>query len=271
MDEEIRQVEIKDLNKTQLIWLAVLLSFIVSIATGIVTVTLMQQAPTGVTQTINRVVQQTIEKVVPDYTPGTTQTVIIKEDDLVADAVNTVRANTAILLMDKDTALPINEAYALSNTVFLVGDATIDPLKTYTLQIGSQAVAVKSISISPLGFALLSAPGAAAIKSLRPIPFAKESNIKAGQTAVIVSRKTVAKGILQSVQKGEAVGDVSWNRVFIDPEPLSNSIGSLVVNLDGAIIGLVAAKADAGTAIVSESAIAEFMAKSPVAVVPSSN
>ena len=47
-------MDIKDLNKSQLILLAILLSFITSIATGIVTVTLMQQAPSSVTVPINR-------------------------------------------------------------------------------------------------------------------------------------------------------------------------------------------------------------------------
>jgi len=42
-------MDIKDLNKSQLILLAVLLSFVTSIATGITTVTLMQQAPASFT------------------------------------------------------------------------------------------------------------------------------------------------------------------------------------------------------------------------------
>ena len=49
-------MDIKDLNKSQLILLAVfLLAFITSIATGITTVTLMQQAPTSITIPINKV------------------------------------------------------------------------------------------------------------------------------------------------------------------------------------------------------------------------
>src|SRR3989344_6866073 len=58
-------MDIQDLNKSQLILLAVLLSFVTSIATGITTVTLMQQAPDSVTVPITRVVRETVEKVVP--------------------------------------------------------------------------------------------------------------------------------------------------------------------------------------------------------------
>ena len=56
-------MDIKDLNKKQLILLTLLITFVVSIATGIVTVSLMNQMPPKATQTITNVVQRTIEKV----------------------------------------------------------------------------------------------------------------------------------------------------------------------------------------------------------------
>lgn len=56
-------MDIKELNKTQLILLTLLITFVVSIATGIITVSLMQQAPKSVPTTINNVIQRTIEKV----------------------------------------------------------------------------------------------------------------------------------------------------------------------------------------------------------------
>ena len=58
-------MDIKDLNKSQLILLALLISFVTSIASAIATVSLMEQVPAPVTQTINRVIQNTIEKIVP--------------------------------------------------------------------------------------------------------------------------------------------------------------------------------------------------------------
>lgn len=63
-------MDIKELNKTQLILLSLLLTFVVSIATGIVTVSLMQQAPKSVPQTINNVIQRTIEKVTTVEVPA---------------------------------------------------------------------------------------------------------------------------------------------------------------------------------------------------------
>ncbi len=64
-------MDVQDLNKSQLIMLAVLLSFVTSIATGITTVTLMQQAPDSVTVPITQVVRETVEKVVPAATNNT--------------------------------------------------------------------------------------------------------------------------------------------------------------------------------------------------------
>jgi hypothetical protein len=81
------------LTKQQIVLLTLLVSFVTSIATGIFTVTLMQQAPQSVTQTINRIVERTVEKVVPIETQKAQVvrqevTTVIKEDDLVVDAVS---------------------------------------------------------------------------------------------------------------------------------------------------------------------------------------
>ncbi len=84
-------MKLEELNKNQIVLLVLLVSFVTSIATGIVTVTLMDQAPAGVTQTINRIVERTVERVVP----GPTQTatvikevpVIVTEEDLIVSAI----------------------------------------------------------------------------------------------------------------------------------------------------------------------------------------
>ncbi len=82
----------EDLNKNQIILLTLLISFVTSIATGIMTSSLLQQAPLEVTRNINRIVEKTIETVTPATitTPAQKEvtTVVVKEEDLVIDSIN---------------------------------------------------------------------------------------------------------------------------------------------------------------------------------------
>src|SRR3990167_7793476 len=122
-------MDIKDLNKSQLILLAILLSFITSIATGITTVTLMQQAPSSVTIPINRVVRETVEKIVPVPGKNTVQTIVIKEEDLVVDAIAknksavfTITKEKQDLLEDKTVEVDAGQGFAISKEGFIVVD-----------------------------------------------------------------------------------------------------------------------------------------------------
>lgn len=96
----------EDLNKNQIILLTLFVSFVTSIATGIVTVTLLDQAPQGVTRTINRVVERTVERVVPDERGVSTVVkevpVIVTEEELIVKAINT--ASPAIFRLAKKTS-----------------------------------------------------------------------------------------------------------------------------------------------------------------------
>lgn len=88
-------MDLEELSKSQTILLTLLVSFVTSMATGIVTVSLMSGAPPSVVATVNRVIQQTVEKVEQVKDPAlaaassiitTEKTIVIKESDLIAAA-----------------------------------------------------------------------------------------------------------------------------------------------------------------------------------------
>jgi len=79
-----------ELNQNQLILLTLLVSFVTSIATGIITVSLLQEAPVEVTRNINRIVEKTIETVTPvNVSSGEKEvvTVVVKEEDLILETI----------------------------------------------------------------------------------------------------------------------------------------------------------------------------------------
>ena len=77
-----------ELSKQQLVLLALLVSFVTSLMTGIVTVSLMDQAPQGVTRTITQVIQRTVSGAVS--TDSAQAAVSIAVEDQVADATAAV-------------------------------------------------------------------------------------------------------------------------------------------------------------------------------------
>src|SRR3989344_6281491 len=103
-------MDLEHLNRAQIILLTLLVSFVTSIATGIVTVTLLDQAPKGVTQTINRIVERTVERVVPEVSTSQVATVkettiVVKEEDLITDSI-AKNQGTLVRILARPVALP---------------------------------------------------------------------------------------------------------------------------------------------------------------------
>lgn len=104
-----------ELNKNQIVLLTLLISFVTSIATGIMTVSLLQEAPIEVTRNINRIVEKTIETVIP-ATLATPQkevtTVVVKEEDLVIDSINK-NIKSIVRITTKDTNTEVVSTYGI--------------------------------------------------------------------------------------------------------------------------------------------------------------
>lgn len=108
----------EDLNKHQIILLTLLISFVTSIATGIMTVSLLQEAPLEITRNINRIVEKTIETVIPATVAKpaerevTTVTVVVKEEDLVIDSINK-NVNSIVRIIEKEVDIMEQSFYGI--------------------------------------------------------------------------------------------------------------------------------------------------------------
>lgn len=80
-------MDIKDLNKSQMVLLLILLSFVVSMATSITTYSLLEKAPENVKRPITQVVQRTVEKIV-EVEKGKNPTLSEEDLKLIEDLKN---------------------------------------------------------------------------------------------------------------------------------------------------------------------------------------
>jgi len=233
-------MDIKELNKTQLILLAILLSFVTSIATGITTVTLMQQAPASFTAPVNRVVQQTIEKIQQVEGKTVTQTVVVKEEDLVVDAI--AKNSTAVFSITKEvqntdsttSEISAGRGFAISTDGIVVADASLVPDKgTYYVKNDSGKFKADFVSTDKAGFSFLkiAAPLNGTDKIIFTVPtFGDLSKMKIGQQVLLVG-SSVASSIFEGLNANKG----------IDLNVSKSNVGGLVLNLDGEAIGLALA------------------------------
>ena len=221
-------MDIKDLNKSQLILLAILLSFITSIATGITTVTLMEQAPPAVTTPINRIVRQTVEKIEQVQGKTITQTVVVKEEDLVVDAIEKNQSAVFTLSGSEDENAQIyGRGFAVQSDGLVAIDAAELLGGSYYLSNSSGKFKATLLATDPAGFAILKIGEPVKEESVAAftVPTSGDlSKMKTGQK-VLVLGNSISSFILDSTKN-----------ININATP-GNS-GALVLNLDGEALGI---------------------------------
>ncbi|MFA4975549.1 MAG: hypothetical protein WC839_02040 [Candidatus Paceibacterota bacterium] len=227
-------MDIKELNKSQLIMLAILLSFITSIATGITTVTLMQQAPPSVTVPINRIVRETVEKIVPQEGKTVTNTVIIKEEDLVVDAIAENKGalfsitKEILDLEGKTIEVTAGNGFVVSKDGIIVADGFLVPDKgVYYVSNSSGKFKADFISLDKNGFSFLKigTPLDEKNKISFTMPvFGDLSKIKIGQKILVLGNT-----ISSFIYDGSKDIKISTSKL---------NAGGLVLDLDGQVLGI---------------------------------
>lgn len=118
---------IEELNKTQILLLTLFVAFVTSIATAIFTVTLMEQAPPAVTQTINRIVEKTVEVTVPgkNVVERVREVpVVVTQEDLIARAVNETIPAVMLIISREEVFVDPESNLAVDAADGVIGNAT---------------------------------------------------------------------------------------------------------------------------------------------------
>lgn len=239
-------MDIEQLTKHQIVLLTLLVSFVTSIATGIVTVSLMDQAPTGVTKVVNQIVEHTIEKVVPS-TQGaavvtTEKTVVVKDDDLAAQSIAKVRGSIIRIVAEgkqdliargvvlNAQGMALTDRKALENATAEHFEAILPsgdrvPL---TIRIGATTTPFATIDLV-LG----------TTSAIVPATLADTKKLALGQTVIRiggVGTDTVGSGVVAALPS-PAAGNVT----LVEASVSSATLGSVLITLFGEVIGLVTA------------------------------
>lgn len=241
----------EDLTKTQIVLLCLLVSFVTSIGTGIISYSLLQETPTAVTQTINRVVERTIERVTLGEdkitTPQEVQTVIVKDSDLVVDAIATAQKSIVRIdgLTESDTASTTVTTYGIG---FIISkDGTIvareradDAFDSYAATFPNGKIYSLTRTESGGGFVRFTVnPTKDDTTVFVPVTFGKPSALVLGETVISISGSdypVVSVGRVAGIQK-DAAGEVG----MIETDILAKDSvrGGPLINISGAVVGFI--------------------------------
>ncbi|MFW5853300.1 MAG: hypothetical protein ACOCU8_01520 [Patescibacteria group bacterium] len=260
----------EELNKNQIILLTLLISFVTSIATGIVTVSLMDQAPTGVSQTVNRVVERTVEKVVPEEPEVTTVVqevpMVVTEEELIVKAINKVSPSIMALVATVEievepdeeeeetdkTETEIKEIW--TNTAFKVKidnqnlvvskhfDLEKEIIKLEAVTETGQRFPVKTEKDNGIVVLFLDSSDDELISMWEDIPTLEWSDDSPviGQTVIGIGSGSSGHQVSVSIVSAlMSSGPASAGGGFRTNAATENNIGGSIVNIQGDILGLI--------------------------------
>lgn len=236
----------EDLNQHQLILLVLLVSFVTSIGTGIITVSLLQEAPPVITSTVNRVVEKTIETVVPnpETTGGETETirevtVVVNQEELVTESIATI--SESIVRIYETNGVGENfygVGFIVGNNIVSAqhGADTGNVDYRAVFNDGRETLVTRRENNAQEGIAIFRITDGTAGQSAT---FGDVNGLKLGQSLIAiggVESNEVSIGTLSSIIKDETSGGARELKVIFENE--ESVLGAPVINLKGQIIGV---------------------------------
>lgn len=235
-------MDLEHLTKHQIVLLTLLVSFVTSIATGIVTVSLVNQAPPAVTRTINQIVEHTVERVVPATqgaaavtTTVTERTVVVKDDDLAAQSIAKMQQSlvrivargsdymlTRGVVVEGAVALADRDALAVSGARYF--EAILPDGRRYPATMRAAAKG-QALAVMDIALGTSSAPSAA--------PLADTAKVQLGQTVIRIGGTggdTVGTGVVASLPEA--------HQGLIEASVSSATPGAVLMTLFGEVVGI---------------------------------
>jgi hypothetical protein len=241
-------MDMEELSKSQIVLLTLLVSFVTSIATGIVTVSLMDQAPPAIAQTVNRIIEHTVEKVVPGEQTAAAAvtketTVVVKESDLIVQAVEKISPSVVRIYTtsSEPVFLGLGVVYDAGGTMLADASAVGGQSDmTAVFSDGTRLTALPGSSDDNTGVAFLR-PATTTVAD-KPYDF-KPASLATGQavlgeSVILLSGKTVARIADGLVTALVPHGENKYQIIDTNISPGIVIAGSPLVNTEGVLIGV---------------------------------
>ena len=238
------------LNKHQIILLALLVAFVTAIATGITVVSLLGQTTQPVVQTINRVVEKTIETITPSqsdtFQKEKTTTVVVKDEDLTISAID---KNIKSIVRIYGT-LTDGSDFFIADGVVVKGDGSVITDKASLMQSGFTGTYKANLSDgTKINLDIVSSNDVLGLTLMKvkllpdqkidflPAVWADSEKIKLGQTVIALSldtKKIISIGNISSIDTKD-----NKNTLINTDTKITNSVpGAMLFNLNGDVVGM---------------------------------
>ena len=256
------------LNTQQIILLCLLVSFVTSIATGITTVSLMQQSTEPVTQTINRVIERTVESVasnepieqikniiLPSSNPEKeVVTVVVNQEDQTINAVTKNEKSIVRVLNGRGT-----EFVTMGVVVNAAGNIAVDKrmvskIQEYTARYGTQTFTVKYKAGSETSDFIVMEIQGESPNNFTPATFADSSTLKLAQSVISLSGSRETSVSTATITSLPTAADGSFSSVRTSVDASNVLVGSVLLNLQGSIVGIKTATTDDKTTFMPSNA-----------------